>query len=123
LTERIEQFLEDHADGYGAHDYPAVVDALVATGLVSLDRAESWKAEHARLCASRIDYQGRYDEELEAKAIELLEALFAPVRPLAGDEWDPAVYGRTRKRSRRSWASGRCPSSARGRGCSDSTRR
>jgi hypothetical protein len=93
MTERIEQFLEDHAGGHGVEDYPAAVDALVATRLLSPDRAQSWKAEHAGLRASST-HQGPYDGQVEATATELLETLFAPVRPQASDGWDPALYQR-----------------------------
>jgi hypothetical protein len=81
MTDRIEQFLEDHADGYSVQDYPAAVDALVATGLLPAERAEMWKSQHARLRAAGGGRQGPYDDELEAKATELLEDLFEPVRP------------------------------------------
>lgn len=94
MSERLELFLEDHVDDHAGHDYAAAIEALLAAGILSMERAESWKAEHARLSASRHHFQGPYDEELEARAVELLEALFAPVRPLASDEWDPAVFQR-----------------------------
>jgi hypothetical protein len=94
MTERIEQFLEDHVDGEGVLDYPSAVDALAATGLLSPGRAASWKAEHARLRALGSGHEGPFDEEVEARATELLEALFAPVRREASDEWDAAVFQR-----------------------------
>jgi hypothetical protein len=95
MNERIESFLEENGGRSGVRDYPAAVDALVATGLLAPDRGESWKSEHARLCASGSGNDlGPYDEDVETKAIELLEHLFAPVRPRAGDDWDPASYQR-----------------------------
>ena len=94
MTDRVEQFLEEHADGYGVQDYPAAVDALVAVGVLSTEQAEIWKAEHARLRASGAGHQGPYDEDIEAKAEQLLEDLFAPVRARASDDWDSAMYQR-----------------------------
>jgi hypothetical protein len=99
MTDRVEQFLEESADGHGVQDYSAAVDALVATGVLSperaeqwKERAESWKAVQARLRTSGSGRQGPYDEEIEAKATQLLEDLFAPVRPRASEDWDLAVY-------------------------------
>lgn len=92
MSDPVERFLEDHAVGHRVQDYPAAVDALVAVGLLSVGRAEHWKAEHARLRAAT--GPGLGEGWAEAKAVELLELLFAAVRPRASDGWDPVTYRR-----------------------------
>lgn len=94
MTDPVERFLEDNADGYGVQDFATAVEALVTAGLVSVDRAEYWKAEHARFRAVGSGHQGPHDQAVEHRAIELLEALFAAVRPRASDDWDPVAYQR-----------------------------
>lgn len=94
MSDPAERFLEDHADGHGVGDYAAAADALVAAELIQVGRAECWKAEHTRLRATANAHLGPHDERLAAKAVELLESLFAPVRPRASDDWDPATYRR-----------------------------
>jgi hypothetical protein len=94
MTELFEQFLEDHVDGYGVSDYSAAVDALVAAGLLTEDRAKEWRTEHARIRALGPGHLGPYDAAVEAKAVELLEALFEPVRPRDSHDWDGASFQR-----------------------------
>jgi hypothetical protein len=94
MTELVGRFLEGHVDGYGVSDFPAAVEALVAVGLVTDDAAVRWKAEHARIRGLGGAHRGPYDPSVEAKAIELLEALFEPVRPRASEEWDGATFQR-----------------------------
>jgi hypothetical protein len=94
VTDAAERFLEDHVDGYDVQDYGAAADALVAAGLVTAERADEWKAEHLRLCSAGYGHEGPYEDELEARALELLETLFADVRPYASDAWDPVAYQR-----------------------------
>lgn len=94
MTDRIDQFLEEHADGYGVPDYLAAVDALAACGVLTTEQANRWKSEHTNLQASGIGHQGPYDDEVETTATRLLDDLFMPVRPRASEGWDPATYQR-----------------------------
>lgn len=94
MTEPVDRFLEAHVDGYGVSDFSAAVDALVAAGLINDQAGTSWKAEHARIRGLGPAHLGPDDPAAEAKAIELLEALFKPVRPSDSPEWDVAVFQR-----------------------------
>ena len=94
MAELVDRFLEAHVDGYGVSDFSAAVEALVAAGLISNEAGTSWKAEHARIRGLGAAHRGPYDPSVEAKAIELLEALFEPVRPSDSPDWDGAVFQR-----------------------------
>ncbi len=94
MTELVDRFLEAHIDGYGVSDFSAAVDALAAAGLISDEAGTSWKAEHARIRGLGAAHHGPYDPEVEAKAIELLEALLEPVRARDRADWDGAVFQR-----------------------------
>ena len=94
MGELLDRFLEAHVDGYGVSDFCAAVDAFVAAGLISDDVGTSWKAEYARIRGLGPAHRGPHDPSVEAKAIELLEALFKPVRPRDSAEWDGAVFQR-----------------------------
>lgn len=91
MNNRLDQFLEENIGC--AQDYSAAVDALVATGALSSARAAYWKTEHARTEAAH-RHQGRVSEEIESKATQVLEDLFASVRPEGSEGWDPALYQR-----------------------------
>jgi hypothetical protein len=94
MAELVDRFLEAHVDGYGVSDFSAAVDALVAAGLLSDEAGTSWKGEHARIQGLGAAHRGPYDPEVEAKAIELLGALFAPVRPRDSADWDGPAFQR-----------------------------